>query len=249
MTGCAVLGRALAATLERGTAVTGSNPRHFEAVLPRRPVAPDALDQPKYELVWKRPYGAVREPSRADLAVIWGGGASIRSLRREQWRLGGCDFVRQRAVRYDEGQGWSVFAPGRHVLGQSDGWHELAIDDTTLGQWDPLWLVALVGGTVRAELLDSGEQPAPGWRRYDGSADTDAASAVFGRPLSKPRAGRSFDPDGHSLFEVLIDPDDLIRRISLPYGKQALELGDFEAPVMIEVPPEDEISPAPTYDD
>jgi len=107
--------------------------------------------------------------------------------------------------------------------------------------------MALVGGTVSAELLDSGEQRAPGWRRYSGLADFEAASTVFGRPLAtkQPSPGRWFEARGHCPFEILLDQEDLIRRVAVPFGRFGLELGDFGAPITIEFPPDNDIFSPP----
>ena len=228
-----VIRAAVQATFQRDTAVIRCDPRHFSTSFSR---SRDGESRRRLTLGerWTKEYFEAGEPRLADLSQTWGGGLSVKKVARQQWRLGAYDFGRQRSVRYDEGQGWVVFAAAATMIGQDGRWERLAVDPAEIMWLDPLWLLAAMAGTVSAAQVENEHTP-PGWTSYAGLSDPEAVSDAFGRSLGRVPSPPQ-DDAGRIRFVVLLDTNGLIRRASLDRAHPAIELGDFGAPITINLP-------------
>ncbi len=158
---------------------------------------------------------------------------------------GRIDFVHDRAL-YRGGGGWVLTAPGWDIIGEPGEWEADVLDDGTLGDNEPSWLLELIAAATKA--TDAGSETVLGTpcRHYRTVASFALASEQAKRPLGPRRPFGHVDPERLAI-DVWLDEDGRIRRAVLHgHGDPTLmklELSDFRGPESIELPTPDEILP------
>ena len=158
-----------------------------------------------------------------------------------QGPLGQIDFVHQRCL-YAEGEdGWTLTAPGVEYSGEPGAWEKVPAADDAIPVIDPFWLLSVLdAATDEAELGDEAVLGEP-CCCYQASVSLSAAAAQSQRRLeqqSATRGGADRPP-----VEAWLDGTGRIRRVICRRGHtlMVLELSEFGAPAMIELPTAEEI--------
>jgi hypothetical protein len=182
-----------------------------------------------------RPARLGNPPTRRGLPALWGGGRRPGSLERGSEVLGAIDFERRRSVHYESGTGWSIYEPGREVVGEDDEWEEPLSEGYAIGSEQPLWLIELVAGALEAELLVVDRS---GLRRYSLIASVAGASAAAGISLAPDNRAPNEPSDDQVRLGLWLDDAGRIRSVARAGDDRSnvVELGDFGAPVTIEFP-------------
>ena len=188
-------------------------------------------------------------PTRAGLPALWGGERPSSPLERGPEVLGALDFRTDRSVHYLSGQGWSIFAPGREVMGEDQDWEEPLPSGSQVQSVEPLWLIELVRGAT--QVLAEPRRTRRGgehWRHRVIAASRPEASRLGPRMLQPTydelaATQDQAHADDHLRVEVWIDDAGRLRRVEQVTRTSAwvVELGDFGAPIRIEFPPRDVI--------
>jgi hypothetical protein len=153
---------------------------------------------------------------------------------------GRIDFAHDRAL-YRGGGAWVLTAPGWNFIGEPGEWEADALDDATLGDDEPFWLLELIAAATAA--TDDGSDTVRGTacRRYGTVASFALASEQARRPLGPRRTIAHVDPKQLGI-DVWLDEAGRIRRAIL-HGDPTLmklELCEFGRPDSIDLPTPDE---------
>lgn len=156
---------------------------------------------------------------------------------------GRIDFVHDRAL-YRGGGAWVLTAPGWNFIGEPGEWEADALDDDTLGDDEPSWLLELIAAATTA--TDDGNETVRGigCRRYGAVASFALASEQAKRSLGPRRTIGHVDPEELAI-DVWLDEAGRITRAIL-HGDPTLmrlEFSDFGGPGLIELPTSDEFLP------
>ena len=156
---------------------------------------------------------------------------------------GRIDFVQDRAL-YRGGGGWLLTAPGWDCIGEPGEWEADALDDDTLGDNEPSWLLELIAAATTA--TDAGSDMVRGTpcRRYGTVASLALAREQASRPMGPRRTRDHLNPEGLPI-DVWLDEASRVRRAVLLDDRtlMKLELCDFGGPDSIDLPTPDEILP------
>lgn len=163
------------------------------------------------------------------------------ALSELQGPLGQIDFVHQRCL-YAEGEdGWKLTAPGVEYSGEPGAWEKVPAADDVIPVIDPFWLLSVLDAvTDEAELDDEAVLGEP-CCRYRASVSLSAAAAQSQRGLEQPSATRG--GVDQLPVEAWLDRAGRIRRAICRRDPtlMVLELSEFGAPAMIELPTAEEI--------
>ena len=156
---------------------------------------------------------------------------------------GRIDFVHDRAL-YRGGGGWVLTAPGWDCIGEPGEWEADALDDDTLGDNEPSWLLELIAAATTATDAASDLVRGTRCQRYGTVASLALARERSSRPLGTRRTRDHVDPERLAI-DVWLDEASRIRRAILLGDRtlMKLELSDFGGPDSIDIPAPDEILP------